>query len=612
MNMNHRQVAHEFADKYYKLLQQTPDQLYKFYKKHSVFVFSRDSDGAQSSSTGQEEIHNGITFALQAFCGHNTIVSRSQIDSQASRGGGLLVLVTGQLMTYDGYCQHFTQTFMLDRQELPTPGYFVLSDFLRYVEVNPVPPVQQCPPGGPVMPADGMMMGQDQCLPPQLGGMQMMAPHDAGGYGLQPGMSHPSMMQQVHHLDGPTAPVSMVPMDPMLPLPGGEAVPTGFPAVQPMQAPAPQAASGPNHHRKLVNQAASIARGGGGAMVEAAVLEEPPHLPEVALAQEPAPTLPEASGSEVPKVEGADGDTNGRHEADAEVELDMEDYEDDEGLAEDMIPQLEEMEAHDDGDRAAGGQDSGAAGVDDLQDVSGYIDEFAFFDEQPRSWASMAGKLKEGGGQLVQSKVQGFGMTPGAAAAKATASAVPSSGSAARAQDRAGERGAVSSGSPGGELDVWLWVSRLPIDTRIEGQEVLDCISSHLPHDVGCALDIDRKEQSQEWANVSVSSQEAADFILHLSRERKLLLRGRTIKADVHKVAYLSRQRGRNGAKGSAEGSSKGAGRGRAAALEGGGDDDRSGEGKGEKGEGKGAGRARRRVGRGHGSDAAAWRASPS
>lgn len=465
-----------------------------------------------------------------------------------------------------------------------------------------------------------------------LGAMTMMSPHDVAGAHhevaqawMQPRL-HPNMMQQVHHAAVPSA-QGPLPVHQMCPVPGSESTP-GFSAP-----PLPhQPAAGPG-------------------MVDAAFLEEPPRLPETAFAEElskaselVAPVVPEA-GTEEDEVE-------------AEVELDMEDYdeEDDERLAQE-IPQLEEMEAREDGDDAgcspASAEDDkdedadAAAGASELQDEgAGAADEaedevFArFADDEPRTWASMAGRLKQGGGQLGQSKVQGYGAKPGTAVAATSSKAQPSAaassgssgGAAARPQDRTADRGAGSERSagagnastplapPANAYDVWLWVSRLPValwateksasshDTRAEGQEVLDCISSYLG-DVGQAVDIERRDQNQEWANLAVSSQAAADLVLQLSRDRKLLMRGKPLKADIHKQSY-SRRGGRSGGRASAEGASKGSGRGKGGAFEGGGDEDRSGDGRGK-------GRARRRDGRGgkgegHSGDAAGRWTAPA
>jgi len=612
---DHRVVAHEFVEKYYKLLQQTPEQLYKFYKTHSVFTFSRDSDGIQSSVTGQDQIRSGVMLALQPFCGQIAIVSKFQIDSQASRQGGLLVLVTGQLVTYDGYIQHFTQSFLLDKQELPTPGYFILCDFLRYVDLGHVPAIGPgLGPGGGVqdMSAAGMQC-QDQFMSQQMGGMPMMSPHDAGQSQswMQPRMPHlqnAPLMPQVHHAPVPTQPRQMG-VHQM----HSDQAPNGYPAAPSNGT--PYSAFVSKQASQLPHQPAA----GPSISVDGVVLEEPPRLPEQALIDE-ALRVDDALRTEaystdaLNNVEG-EGELDDRDEAQAEIELDMEDYD------EDTDKLAQDMEAHDDGGSPATAsqqmgdvQDDGAVGGD-----GGEMDEVdlaQFLDDEPESWASKARRLKEGAGQLGPSKVLGYGAAPGVAKAQSPTASSGSTGGAGRASDAkdrgadrggAGERstGAASSKNSGdSQYDVWLWISRLPMDSRIEGQELLDCLTSHirchpmLVSEVGArAVDIERRDQSQEWANVAVSSQEAADLILHLSRERKLLLRGKSIKADVHQQRYVSSRRGRPGGRGSAEGGSKGAGRGRGAALEGGGDDERSGEG-------RGAGRARRRPGKGQSGDA--------
>lgn len=635
--MDHRHIAHEFVERYYKLWQQSPDTLHKFYKPFSIFTFSRDSDGFQSTSTGQEMIRNSLMLAFESIWGQVSMVSKSQVDSQMSRLGGLLILVTGQFVAYDGYCQHFTHSFLLDRQELPTPGYFILNDFMRLVDNSHQPP---CFPAGgvPVMPTEAMMC-QDPGMHQQMGGMQMIPPHDNGQpqAWMQQRM-HAPMLPQVHHNQLPMQQRPVHQMRP--PGPGGEQASNGYPA-----APSPNgsAFSSFANNKAVPRQTAT----GPAVPVDGAILEEPPRLPEQALVEQADPAAvsaatPEAYLTDAPKV--GDGDEHGRDETQVEVELDVEDYdEDDNGLAQE-VPQLEEMEARDDSEGPAAGQqgnanDEGAAAsaegpdggnpdeVDDAQ-YARLIEE----ESQPKSWASMAGRLKQGGGKLVQSKVQGYGAPAGAAAATAaaagatkpqppTASSGSTGGPASRAPDRgtgAGERssGAASTEARHGssnigssQYDVWLWISRLPTDSRIEAQEVLDLISSHLSEMGARAVEIERREQSQEWANISVSSQEAAEVILHLSRERKLLLRGKSIKADVHQQrgGYASSRRGRTGGRGSAEGSSKGAGRGRGAGLEGGGDDERSSEG-------RGAGRARRKGGKGqgHSSDAKGGWSGPS
>lgn len=51
-------------------------------------------------------------------------------DSQSSYEGGVIVLVTGCLITQDKLRKKFTQSFFLAPQD---NGYYVLNDVLRYI-----------------------------------------------------------------------------------------------------------------------------------------------------------------------------------------------------------------------------------------------------------------------------------------------------------------------------------------------------------------------------------------------------------------------------------------------------------------------------------------------
>lgn len=56
----------------------------------------------------------------------------NKIDAQASFGGGVTVLVTGNMTSHDGTIKKFfTQSFFLAPQD---NGYFVLNDMFRYVD----------------------------------------------------------------------------------------------------------------------------------------------------------------------------------------------------------------------------------------------------------------------------------------------------------------------------------------------------------------------------------------------------------------------------------------------------------------------------------------------
>lgn len=53
------------------------------------------------------------------------------VDAQESLNGGVLVLVTGNLIGKENVKRNFTQSFFLATQD---KGYFVLNDIFRYVE----------------------------------------------------------------------------------------------------------------------------------------------------------------------------------------------------------------------------------------------------------------------------------------------------------------------------------------------------------------------------------------------------------------------------------------------------------------------------------------------
>lgn len=172
-----------------------------------------------------------------------------------------------------------------------------------------------------------------------------------------------------------------------------------------------------------------------------------------------------------------------------------------------------------------------------------------FLLEEPPTWASMAGRLQQGGGQLRPSKMQGFGCpavskAPPSALTAPSASASSTSPPAPAAQSKSGH--------------VWIWVSRFPNDPIADNNEVLECLNAKLT-DLGTEehiMEIERRDPLQEWASVSVTSQEAADTLITLSKDRRLLLRGKPLKAEPYRTSFNSRRQGRGGGGGVA---SKGA-----------------------------------------------------
>lgn len=163
--------------------------------------------------------------------------------------------------------------------------------------------------------------------------------------------------------------------------------------------------------------------------------------------------------------------------------------------------------------------------------------------EEKRSWASMAATLKDSGGQLGKSKVQGFAL-PASAKAKASTSpptaaprlpapsgapVLPPPTAAAKAKAKA----AVAAEEAGPAGDVRLWLSRIPTDANVENQELLDCLNKLIADSgVGGTVEIERKDLTKEWAYVTVPSQDVADLLVQHSKDRKVMLRGKSLKVE--------------------------------------------------------------------------------
>lgn len=222
----------------------------------------------------------------------------------------------------------------------------------------------------------------------------------------------------------------------------------------------------------------------------------------------------------------------------------------------------------------------------------------------PPSWASMASKLKEGGGGLANSKVQGFAL-PAPAKAKASTSlpsvpkastmpVLPPASAAMKAKAAAkSQEAAAPKAEEAGE--VRLWVSRLPMDPAVENQELLDAFNK-LIADAGSegSITIDlRRDMSKDWVYVTVSKQDVADTLVQHSKDRKISVKGRILKAELERKVTSTRRE---------KGSGKGGGQaaedsGEAKAADGGGRGSRRGKG------GKGGSEAGGKGGKG-GADA--------
>lgn len=461
------EVGSSFVKQYYTMLAKDPLKLYKFYKAQSVYSRgvegAPDGDGSYVSACGRREIHSEILDGRSL--GDVTKVDIQCVESQESRHGGVLVLVTGYL-TYDSTAarQHFAQTFFLDQQDEPYEGYFILNDVCRFL---PGPEVSTNTPTS----SRANSALQDEGLQPQA----------------------PSQ-------------------------------------------PPPQQSPVPRHSPQQFNISTPMATARSGTPRVASPAQElPPIASEESavsspLEQEAMPTAFNEEDDEAPSPVKANHDVSS-----AALETVM------------VEPEEEELE------------------------------------EQPKTWASLAKTLGQGGGKLAPSKAQGHTAPtvpkavkpvlppPGTKALQASGSvgALPSVQACSSSQPSSSSGAAPpptvapgSSGASQGEghtaVEVKLWLSRIPADLQsTDNQEVLDCLTGLLEGPShGRVLDIVRKDNSKDWAHVTVSSQEVADAIVQASKDRKILLRGKSLKAEY--------DRPRSGARGGGRGRGSGEGSGRA------------------------------------------------
>lgn len=176
------------------------------------------------------------------------------------------------------------------------------------------------------------------------------------------------------------------------------------------------------------------------------------------------------------------------------------------------------------------------------------------------SWASMAGKLKEGGGKLgppaklqgwslpAAAKAKGTSLPPAAApkyaAASSTTPVLPPPSTAHKAKAKAAEAGQ-------DVAEVRLWVSRIPLEQPVEDQELADSFSKLNPD---AFVEIDRKDPTKDWAYITVWGQDVADSFVQHSKDRKVQVRGKILKVQLATDEKPDRRKPNNSGKSSGKG----------------------------------------------------------
>ncbi|KAI7958857.1 hypothetical protein MJO28_002648 [Puccinia striiformis f. sp. tritici] len=123
---NASEIGWAFVPQYYTFVNKDPSRLHCFYTKRSTLIHSTEGEEA-NPCFGQQEIHE--KFMSLNFDDCKVFVSN--VDSQSSADGGIIVQVLGEMSNQAGPWRKFAQTFFLAEQP---NGFFVLNDIFRYMK----------------------------------------------------------------------------------------------------------------------------------------------------------------------------------------------------------------------------------------------------------------------------------------------------------------------------------------------------------------------------------------------------------------------------------------------------------------------------------------------
>lgn len=123
---NASEIGWAFVPQYYTFVNKDPSRLHCFYTKRSTLIHSTEGEEA-TPCFGQQEIHE--KFMSLNFDDCKVFVSN--VDSQSSADGGIIVQVLGEMSNEAGPWRKFAQTFFLAEQP---NGFFVLNDIFRYMK----------------------------------------------------------------------------------------------------------------------------------------------------------------------------------------------------------------------------------------------------------------------------------------------------------------------------------------------------------------------------------------------------------------------------------------------------------------------------------------------
>lgn len=479
------QLADDLVQRYYLALSKDPSRSAELFQENSLLSWLAPGQGGSqrgpttTKATGQEKICEQIMASLAQLGSNSCQVERLSITYQDARKGAVVAHASGDLVTPGRMAQAFSQTFFLETIA-PVNGdghshqrLYIYHSVLRYEG----PMVQKRPPIGP--PAGSRQEAHHTLVPAQL------APQM--GFGWSPSM-----------------------------------IAGGLPTGQGYQLPASVSGMMPGAAQSLV-------------------------------AMTPAPLVaPSSTNHHLPPAvdvspqEDEEGDGEGMEEEDEE--------------AYDEHAEQEDAEAC--GPSQSHGVSNEYNGTADDELTAKYLDEL-----EPKSWAhrlqetprhpeGAAAKANSFGGPPAQRRAAGSQPQGGVSGPPGPSHSAPLAQPKGAGKSAGGGSSSSSStrpaNAPGGNFNStaasaqvpvppnafgWLWVSRLPSEPPAKDDEVFESFNAAL-RKVGApgeAVEIDRKDPNQEWCSIQMSSPEAAEQILNLSRERQVLLRGRYLKAEHHR-----------------------------------------------------------------------------
>ncbi|WFD14214.1 hypothetical protein MARU1_000214 [Malassezia arunalokei] len=120
------EVGWLFVPQYYTFMNKDPSRLHCFYTKKSTMVHGTENEDV-TPSVGQQAIHERVN----AIGFEDTKVYVSNVDSQSSADGGIVIQVLGEMSNKGGKWRKFAQTFFLAQQP---NGFYVLNDIFRYLK----------------------------------------------------------------------------------------------------------------------------------------------------------------------------------------------------------------------------------------------------------------------------------------------------------------------------------------------------------------------------------------------------------------------------------------------------------------------------------------------